>query len=261
MELALNDGGFPVVDLLQLPPPSELLALARASHQKAFESVLLSLLAAQSLATGNITAAAGLCAAALEIFEYDPTSYPAGFAVSAAAEIASRNGDYELAARVHGRLAGTQAQLYSAMSASFVSAHVAAIDEARTALGDAAFDAAVATGTGLPWESAITEISDYLRTLAHSTLIGPAVPGGHTPNPWLTERQLEVIRLLVAGLTNKEIARRLGLTPKTVMHHTVAIYKRLGVRGRSEAVAWALRADVTPAPANADRTSAVDITR
>ncbi len=36
------------------------------------------------------------------------------------------------------------------------------------------------------------------------------------------------------------------MTPKTVMHHTVAIYQRLGVRGRSEAVAWAIRADVAP---------------
>ena len=58
----------------------------------------------------------------------------------------------------------------------------------------------------------------------------------------LTDRQLQVVQLLAAGLTNKEIARRLGVTPKTVMHHTVAIYQRLGVRGRSEAVAWAIRA-------------------
>ena len=50
-----------------------------------------------------------------------------------------------------------------------------------------------------------------------------------------------MVRLLARGLTNKEIAQTLGVTPKTVMHHTVAIYQNLGVRGRSETVAWAIR--------------------
>ena len=77
-------------------------------------------------------------------------------------------------------------------------------------------------------------------------MAGPSVAGPFWRQQ-LTDRQLEVVRLLVGGLTNKEIALRLGLTPKTVMHHTVAIYQRLGVRGRSETVAWAIRAGVTPA--------------
>ena len=37
----------------------------------------------------------------------------------------------------------------------------------------------------------------------------------------------------------EEIALRLGLTPKTVMHHSSSIYRKLGVRGRAEAVAHA----------------------
>jgi DNA-binding NarL/FixJ family response regulator len=45
-----------------------------------------------------------------------------------------------------------------------------------------------------------------------------------------------------AVCTNKEIAALLGVSQKTVMHHTVAIYQKIGVRGRSETVAWAIRA-------------------
>lgn len=230
-----------------VPPPDELLAMARAAHQKVFESMLLSLLALQSLATGDTSTAAGRSAAALEIFGYDPASYPAGFALLVAAEIAGRHGDGEFAARVHGRLQEIRPLLYAASASDFVSSRQAALEEVRAALGESAFDDAVATGTGLPWDTAIAQVSDYLRTLIQSST--QAASNGQPGYPSLTERQLQVIRLLGAGLTNKEIGQRLGMTPKTVMHHTVAIYQRLGVRGRSEAVAWAIRTGVTPAPA------------
>lgn len=57
-----------------------------------------------------------------------------------------------------------------------------------------------------------------------------------------------MVKLLARGLTNKEIAQTLGITPKTVMHHTVAIYQSLGVRGHSETVAWAFKAGMAPEP-------------
>ncbi len=234
-----------------LPPPGELLAMARAAHQKTFEAILLSLLALQSLPTGDLSAAAGWSFAALDISGFDPASYPAGFALFAAVEIASRHGDHELAARIHGRLTETQSRLHAAMTVNFVAAHLAAVDETRAALGAAAFDAAVATGTRTSFDAIVTEVSDYLRALAQPAAVTADRTDAvqETPSAYvaLTDRQLQVIRLLGTGLTNKEIARQLGMTPKTVMHHTVSIYQRLGVRGRSEAVAWAIRGGVAPA--------------
>ena len=44
--------------------------------------------------------------------------------------------------------------------------------------------------------------------------------------------------MLVDGAGNQEIAQALGISSKTVMHHTVAIYRKLGVRGRTEAATW-----------------------
>jgi DNA-binding CsgD family transcriptional regulator len=64
---------------------------------------------------------------------------------------------------------------------------------------------------------------------------------GPRANPELTDRELDVLRELVVGRTNQHIADRLGLSPKTVMHHTGSVYRKLGVRGRAEAVAHALR--------------------
>jgi len=55
----------------------------------------------------------------------------------------------------------------------------------------------------------------------------------------LTDRELEVIHLLADGLSNREIAQRLFLSPNTVRTHTYNIYGKLGVHSRTQAVARA----------------------
>lgn len=65
----------------------------------------------------------------------------------------------------------------------------------------------------------------------------------------LTTRQQEVLAALAAGLSNKEIARRFGLSEKTVKVHVGAILASLGVSNRTRAAGLALSAGLTPAPA------------
>jgi predicted ATPase/DNA-binding CsgD family transcriptional regulator len=230
-----------------LPSPAELLAMARATGQSAIESVLLPHFALQALAAGDTAAAADWCAQGLEVSGADPSSIPAGYSLMTAAQIAAQAGEYELAATIHGRLGQSLDLLYATLGQAHLPAHKAAIERVRAELGTEAFDAAATSGTALDWASALTQARGFLRAVAAPP--GPATAGAavtSVPSPAqpLTRRQLEVIRLLVGGLTNKEIAGHLGMTPKTVMHHTVAIYQRLGVRGRSEAVAWAIRAGI-----------------
>ena len=52
----------------------------------------------------------------------------------------------------------------------------------------------------------------------------------------LTNRQLDVARLVARGLTNAELARDLYISPKTVDHHVSAVLGRLGLRTRREIV-------------------------
>jgi DNA-binding NarL/FixJ family response regulator len=52
----------------------------------------------------------------------------------------------------------------------------------------------------------------------------------------LTKRQQEIVRCLAQGMTNKEIARKLRISDKTVKSHLQQIYARLGVHGRLQAV-------------------------
>jgi DNA-binding CsgD family transcriptional regulator len=64
----------------------------------------------------------------------------------------------------------------------------------------------------------------------------------------LTPRERDVLLALASGGTNREIADQLGLSVKTVMHHSVAIYRKLDVRGRAAATAWAYRQGLVRRP-------------
>jgi DNA-binding NarL/FixJ family response regulator len=61
------------------------------------------------------------------------------------------------------------------------------------------------------------------------------------PAPLLTEREREVLDLVAAGSTNREIAEQLFLSPHTVKEHTSVLYRKLGARNRAEAVQLAQR--------------------
>jgi DNA-binding NarL/FixJ family response regulator len=57
----------------------------------------------------------------------------------------------------------------------------------------------------------------------------------------LTARELEVLGLVRAGLSNKQIARRLGITERTVKAHLTSTFQRIGVVDRTQAALWAER--------------------
>ncbi len=68
---------------------------------------------------------------------------------------------------------------------------------------------------------------------------GP-VPGG----PSLTSREREVLDLIAAGRSNREIAKALTLAEKTVKTHVSSILMKLGVADRTQAALWAVRHEV-----------------
>jgi DNA-binding NarL/FixJ family response regulator len=70
-------------------------------------------------------------------------------------------------------------------------------------------------------------------------MAGPREPAGavtQAEETGLTARRTEVLRLLASGCSNTDIAAALHLSPKTVMHYTSNLYRKLEVRGRAEAV-------------------------
>ncbi|GCE26748.1 DNA-binding response regulator [Dictyobacter alpinus] len=65
------------------------------------------------------------------------------------------------------------------------------------------------------------------------TLAGPIEP--------LTSREQDVLRLIVQGLRNTEISKRLNISVKTIETHLTSLYGKLGVQSRAEAIALAQR--------------------
>ena len=62
--------------------------------------------------------------------------------------------------------------------------------------------------------------------------------------PQLTRREVEVLRLVVKGLANKQIGRRLGISERTVKAHLTSTFQRIGVSDRTQAALWAERNDI-----------------
>jgi DNA-binding NarL/FixJ family response regulator len=64
----------------------------------------------------------------------------------------------------------------------------------------------------------------------------------------LTHRELEILRLVLAGQTNKAIAAEIFISEKTVEFHLDNIYSKLGVRTRLMAGIWALQQGIVEKP-------------
>ncbi|MGK5112911.1 response regulator transcription factor, partial [Geodermatophilus sp. CPCC 205506] len=102
---------------------------------------------------------------------------------------------------------------------------------ARRALGEQRWAARVAEGRALDRPAAVA--------LALGEGPAPAAPAAPPSGP-LTRRQLEVAGLVAQGLTDREIAARLVISPRTAESHVEQILARLGFRSRAEIAAWAV---------------------
>jgi DNA-binding CsgD family transcriptional regulator len=60
----------------------------------------------------------------------------------------------------------------------------------------------------------------------------------HAPGPVLTPRELQVLKLVAQGLTNRDIAQRLVLSEHTVRRHLANIFRKLNLSSRAAAAAW-----------------------
>jgi DNA-binding NarL/FixJ family response regulator len=106
-------------------------------------------------------------------------------------------------------------------------------------------------------DSELEDLSRVIRTVhAGATIIAPdlaqkmlntfvsGTSGGAIAPPPLTERELQVIKALAQGMSDRQIAGSLGISEKTVRNHTSNIYRKLHIFDRTQAVIYAIREGV-----------------
>jgi len=89
----------------------------------------------------------------------------------------------------------------------------------------------------------VAAIDRFLRAGTATSPLSATVTETATP-PYvdvLTPREIQVLRQVAGGATNKEIAANLGVAVSTIERHLVNLYTKIGARGRADAVAYALR--------------------
>jgi DNA-binding CsgD family transcriptional regulator len=69
----------------------------------------------------------------------------------------------------------------------------------------------------------------------------PGDSGQDGPPVVLSKREMQVLLLICDGLTHKEIAQRLGISPKTAEFHKTGLCKRLGLKTTAHLVRYAIR--------------------
>ena len=155
-----------------------------------------------------------------------------------------------LTARLHPDVVLCDLRLGLGIDGIRTTAELRALDPAPTVLILTTFDrdaeilGAMEAGAAgyLLKEAAPEAIVDGIRRAAvGDTVLTPdlasrVLKGMRSPLPRLTEREIDVLRHLATGSTNKEIARALFVTEATVKSHLVHIFTKLGVDSRSRAI-------------------------
>jgi predicted ATPase/DNA-binding CsgD family transcriptional regulator len=256
-------------------PYEEALLLLRGAGATRLAAVVLSEVGDNRLLVGNVAGAVPLLDEALALLRRFP--YPSGFATALGerAHAARMQGDQTLAARLFaeslavaaevgserilmGAVAGLAGvalalgqperavRLLSAVEAEGETsgvgriAHAAHTEritaEAGDALTEPAFAAAWEEGRARPFADALADV------LALTSSVNPRPsPGERDDNSGLTARELDVLRLLVEGHSDRQIGEALFIGTRTVQTHVANLFAKLGVNARAEAATVAVR--------------------
>ncbi len=97
-----------------------------------------------------------------------------------------------------------------------------------------------------PWLDSLIATNRELVALRRGQPTTKSAPPAQQPVDALTDRELEILALIADGLTNKQIAERLYLSPNTVRVHTSNIYGKLAVPNRTQAASKARTLGLVP---------------
>lgn len=215
-----------------LPLFQESLELAQRLENRATTALALACLGDAYFHDGDLTCTAAAYRDSLALYvalDYRP---PIARGLARLASLACARLQWQRAARLYAIAEARRAALSAALSLRERGVYDNDIAAIRAGLTDEQFQTAWAAGQALPAAAAIAYALEA-EPAPHSSPL-EAVAG-------LTPRELEVLRLIAAGQSNKQIAAELYLSIRTVERHITNLYTKIGARGKADATAWALR--------------------
>jgi predicted ATPase/DNA-binding CsgD family transcriptional regulator len=183
---------------------------------------------------------------ALALFHRLRDSRDVALCLDGLATVAAAQGRMDRAARLLGAATASRETVSAPASMDDRAARERATAASRAALGEARFREAWEAGRALAVDTAVTFALDGIAPRPGAGPVVETEEESPRPHPSaLTARELDVLRLLAAGKTNREIAATLVLSVRTVENHTASLYGKIGAHNRAEATAFALRFGVS----------------
>jgi non-specific serine/threonine protein kinase len=210
----------------------ESLELAQRLENRATTALALSCLGDAYLQGGELACAAAAYRESLDIYVDIKYQRPITRGFARLASVASKSAQLQRAARLYAIAEARRSEIGSPLSAAERAAYDNDVATIRAGLTDEQYRSAWASGQALPPPAAV----------AYALETDPApVTSPLKAEAGLTPRELEVLRLIAAGESNKQIAAELYLSIRTVERHITNLYTKIGARGKADATAWALR--------------------
>jgi non-specific serine/threonine protein kinase len=215
----------------------EVIEIRRALHDESMLSHALCAQARVYVRQGKHTQACQVCREALTLASALKQPFGIAYSLEVAAEIASAQGDALRAVHLFSAAHALRASIGIPLPPSLQAMREREMLSLRVQLGEGSFAEQWAHGQSLPRDQARTEAEDVLTAQAHppSSAIYPAR---------LSQREVEVLRLVATGLTDAQVAERLVLSTRTVSTHLRSIYSKLEVTSRHAATRFALEHDL-----------------
>jgi len=205
-------------------------AFSRSHDDKPTKARYLESLANAQFGLGDLEAAAAAWKESLAIFFEENDTFGTVWCIGGLSLVAAAKGDDERALR----LAAVESRMSREWSLSAWPLRMGQLEEAgrraRTRLGTRKGDRAWNDGLTMTTPHAIEyALRDDKPQAAASSELG-----------MLSRREREVVALVAAGMTNREIAERLFVAERTAEGHVERIRNKLGVRSRTEVATWAV---------------------
>ncbi len=214
------------------------LALSRAVGNEFGLALALGPVAVVATERGDLARAARLYEERLSLWMALGDRLGIGGTLAGLAGVAMARGQPERAAR----LLSAAYALRDALGVAHLHHHVRGeriLAATRASLDEETFAEMWAAGRALPVEAAIADAVAMAADAQPASSTRPRAPGPH--HVALTPRERDVLRLLVEGRSDREIAAVLFVGPRTVHTHVANLFAKLGVKNRAEAAALAVR--------------------